>query len=159
MIFVTVGTDQPFDRLIKVVDRWAKLNSRHDIFAQIGENAWKPKYINYEEFLEPPRFIEFFSCASIIIGHAGMGTILSALHHGKPILVMPRKASLGEQRNEHQLATAKYMKELEKVNVAFDETELLERLNRIDQLIPRDNIGMFAQKDLLIGIRNFITAC
>jgi UDP-N-acetylglucosamine transferase subunit ALG13 len=156
MILVTVGTDQPFDRLIKVVDLWAKQTNRKDVFAQIGDNAWEPEFVGFEKFLEPPRFRDLFSSASIIVAHAGMGTILSALHYRKPILVMPRKASLGEQRNEHQLATAKYMNELKKVNVAFDESELLHYLNKIDKLIPRDNIGMFAQKDLISGIQDFI---
>lgn len=36
MIFVTVGHQTPFDRLIRLVDRWAEENMRHDLFAQIG---------------------------------------------------------------------------------------------------------------------------
>ena len=37
MIFVTVGTDSPFDRLMQVVDEWAAASGRTDVFAQIGE--------------------------------------------------------------------------------------------------------------------------
>lgn len=45
--------------------------------------------------------------ARLIVAHAGMGTIISAMTKGKPIIVFPRIAALGEHRNEHQLATSK----------------------------------------------------
>src|SRR6478609_8996096 len=121
MIFVTVGTDQPFDRMLKVIDSWAAERGRTDLFAQIGAGGWEPRAIPFANFLSPPDFKERFNQARVIVAHAGMGTILSALHYGKPILVMPKKASLGEQRNEHQLATARRMMSLGNVTVAFDE--------------------------------------
>jgi len=158
MIFVTVGTDLPFDRMMKVIDRWAMVSNRKDVFAQIGEKAWVPEFIQSAEFLEPREFKQRFAEARVIIAHAGMGTILSALHCGKPILVMPKKASLGEQRNEHQLATARRMMGLGKVNVAFDEAELVRRLESIDELSSCAPIGSGASPGLIDGIRRFIGA-
>jgi len=156
MIFITVGTDQPFDRMLRVIDRWAGESGRKDLFAQIGEGGWQPRHIPFVEFLEPPEFKRRFAEATLIIGHAGMGTILSALLHGKPILVMPKKASLGEHRNEHQTATAKRMMELGNVNVAFDEDEMRAMLERIDDLRPRHPIAAHAAGGLVDGIRDFI---
>lgn len=156
MIFITVGTDLPFDRMMKVIDLWAGETGRKDVFAQIGEGGWQPKHIPFVEFLEPVEFKKRFAEATLIIGHAGMGTILSALLHGKPILVMPKKASLGEHRNEHQTATAKRMMALGNVNVAFDEAELRAKLDRVDELQGRDPIGAHASGGLVDGIREFI---
>lgn len=156
MIFVTVGTDLPFDRLVRVVDSWAAETGRDDVFAQIGEGGWEPSFIRYTYFLQPPEFIERFNSASMIISHAGMGTILSALHYGKPILVMPKRASLREHRNEHQLATARRMKEMASVNVAFDEYELRERLDQIDTLPSSLRIGSRASNSLIQGLKRFI---
>ncbi len=156
MIFVTVGTDSPFDRLVKVVDAWAERTGRSDIFAQIGEGAWEPKSIPFAHLLDPCEFKERFAAARVIIGHAGMGTIISALHHGKPILVMPKRASLGEQRNEHQLATARRMTEIGGVNVAFDEQELCQRLDRLAELALPRQIGSAANTSLLKGLNEFI---
>ncbi len=158
MIFITVGTDLPFDRMLKVIDAWAGENKRKDIFAQIGEGGWEPKHIAFSHFLQPPQFVEKFKASSIIISHAGMGTILSALHHGKPILVMPKRASLGEHRNEHQTATAKRMMEFGNVNVAFDETELREKLDHLDKLATPRQIGSSASEGLVAGLREFIFA-
>lgn len=156
MIFVTVGTDQPFDRMLRVIDSWARDNQRKDVFAQIGEGAWEPGYIDFTHFLEPAEFQRRFKDASLIISHAGMGTILTALFHGKTILVMPKLASLGEHRNEHQTATARQMLNLGNVNVAFDENELRYWLEHLDNLTPPKRIGRFASESLLSGLRDFI---
>lgn len=156
MIFVTVGTDLPFNRLMHGVDRWARENKRGDVFAQIGEGGWKPEAVDFAEFLEPPEFEKRFEEAQVIVAHAGMGTILSALHAGKPILVMPRRASLGEQRNEHQLATAKHMAAKGNVSVAYDEAQLFEGLDNLHELLARPPIGKYAAEGLVKEIRNFI---
>jgi UDP-N-acetylglucosamine transferase subunit ALG13 len=156
MILVTVGTDKPFDRMMKVVDRWAAERGRKDVFAQIGEGGWEPKHMPFVNFFEPVEFKQRFAAANLIIGHAGMGTILSALLHGKPILVMPKLARLGEHRNEHQTATAKRMMELGNVNVAFDEAEMFAKLDIVDSLQAKDPIGPHASGSLVEGIRHFI---
>ena len=156
MIFITVGTDQPFDRMVKIVDSWAADRGRTDLFAQIGEGGWQPRAIPFSDLLAPPDFKQRFNAARVIVAHAGMGTILSALHHGKPILVMPKLASLGEHRNEHQLATARRMMSLGNVTVAFDEAELREKLDHLDSIIPREKIPPVAAGPLIDGLRKFI---
>lgn len=156
MIFVTVGTDLPFNRLVRVVDEWAREAGRSDVFAQIGQTDWKPSFVPYTHFLEPADFTRYLSSASAIVSHAGMGTILSALRWEKPILVMPRRASMGEQRNEHQLATARRLLEMKKVTVAFDENELREKIAELETLRPQEKIGPFASQELISTISSFI---
>jgi UDP-N-acetylglucosamine transferase subunit ALG13 len=156
VIFVTVGTDAPFDRLVAAVDRWAGETGRTDVVAQIGRSELRPQFMRCYEFLEPPQFKEFFSSAEFVIAHAGMGTILSALRYERPLLVMPRRASLGEQRNEHQLATARRLLEKGKVSVAFDERELVARLGHAEELRAREPIGPYADARLIAGLRAFI---
>ncbi len=155
-IFITVGTDQSFDRMVKVVDDWAGNIERQNVFAQIGQTDWKPANIDFANFLSPTAFLEKLVSASIIIGHAGMGTILTALKHQKPILVMPKRASLGEHRNEHQLATARRLLDLDKVEVAFDEDELREKLACLKTITPKNKIGKYASPNLTNAIASFI---
>lgn len=146
----------PFDRLVKVVDAWAGETGRTDVFAQIGEGGWEPRNIEFSQFLQPPEFRKRFQASRVVISHAGMGTILTALLHGKPILVMPKRASLHEHRNEHQLATARHMKETVGVNVAFDEAELRGKLDLLDSLLPSSQIGSHASDSLIAGLKDFI---
>jgi UDP-N-acetylglucosamine transferase subunit ALG13 len=156
MIFVTVGSDIPFDRLLKAVDSWARENNRQDVFAQIGTHAWKPDYIAFTPMLSPAEFRERLIASNVVVGHAGMGTILSALGHSKPILVMPRRLALNETRNDHQMATAEHLLAMDKINVAFDEVELRVKLDQIDALIPREKIPPLATGPLIEGLRSFI---
>ncbi|MDB6169040.1 MAG: Beta,4-galactosyltransferase CpsIVG [Verrucomicrobia bacterium] len=156
MIFVTVGSELPFDRLVRVVDQWAGENRRTDVFAQIAETSLKPSFIAYKQFLEPAEFSERLAAASVIVSHAGMGTILSALRSEKPILVMPRRATLREVRNEHQLATAERLAAMGRITVALDETELRATLDRIGELKPKEKISPYAGPELVAALRDFI---
>jgi UDP-N-acetylglucosamine transferase subunit ALG13 len=158
MIFVTVGTDLPFDRLVLAVDTWAGERGRSDVFAQVGRSRCQPRHLRSQPFLEPEEYRDCFNQASVIVAHAGMGTILSALQWGKPLLVMPRRASLGEHRNEHQLATARHLASLDKINVSFDEASLREELDRLATLTPRARIGPHAGEALVGALRDFISS-
>ena len=146
----------PFDRLVKALDDWAPAHPEFEVFAQIGQTSWTPKNIPYCHFIEPPEFKLRFQKADLVVSHAGMGTILSSLSFQKPLLVMPRIAALGEHRNEHQLATAKHLAELNKVNVAPDETALLAMLDNIDALPVKAQIGPHASRSLTDKIKSFI---
>lgn len=158
MIFVTVGSDVPFDRLVRVVDGWARDRGRRDVFAQIGRGGWEPEFVDFSHLLDPADFRERLAACEIVIAHAGMGTILSCLQASKPILVMPRRGHLGETRNDHQMATARHLLGMGKVNVAFDEMELLLALDRLDGLAAREAISPYAGTELLSAIRRFIHA-
>jgi len=130
MIFVTVGEQLPFDRLVRAVDVCA-IATGQEIIAQIGESTLIPDNIEYKKFLNPQEFEECFMNADVIIAHAGMGTIITALELGKPLIVMPRQADLGEHRNDHQFATAKRFLALNYIMVAFTEAELAEKITRL----------------------------
>lgn len=156
MIFVSVGTQLAFDRLIIAVDEWAGGAPGRDVFAQIGPSRLRPRHIQHAEFVSPNECSERMMAADAVVAHAGIGTILTALELGKPLLVMPRRAEFGEHRNDHQLATASRFAELGRVSVAFDETELAARLDELDQVTARPRIGASASDALLGALRAFI---
>lgn len=156
MIFVTVGTQLPFDRLISAVDEWAGSAPGREVFAQVGPSRQAPRHISHAQFIPPEECSELMAAAEAIVAHAGIGTILTALELGKPVLVMPRRADLGEHRNDHQLATARRLAKLGKVNVAFDETELAARLDELGDRAPLARIAQSAPVELLAGLRAFV---
>jgi UDP-N-acetylglucosamine transferase subunit ALG13 len=124
VILVTVGTQLPFDRLVRAVDLWAAERGRDDVVAQTGSGSYRPRAMTAHESLPPSEFRRLFEAADIIVGHAGIGTILAALELAKPVLIMPRKASLGEQRTDHQIATAERFGRLSLVSVAETEDQI-----------------------------------
>lgn len=131
MIFLTVGTQLPFDRLVTIVDEWAS-SSGVSVFAQVGPTKKVFNNIEWRDFIDPDEFDKYFESASLVVAHAGMGSILSALSYGKPIVVFPRVAAFGEHRNDHQLATARRFAENEDVDVAFEEVDLIRYLCEFD---------------------------
>lgn len=158
MIFVTVGTQQPFDRLVSGVDAWAAERGRNDIFAQIGVSNYLPKNIRFVRFMSPAEYRQAISTASCIAAHAGMGSIISALEYGKPIIVMPKRADLRETRGDHQLATAKRFCGMRGIPVVYDKDELFDALDRLDQLSASAKIVSTASPELMAAIRNFIAS-
>lgn len=158
MILVTVGGQLPFDRLVRAVDEWAGACGRNDVFAQIGDSDYRPQHFESRPFLPPEDFRERFAAASVIVSHAGMGTVIGALEAGKPILILPRRAALREQRNDHQLATAERLRGRPGVSVAMDEDELRSKLGAIDALPAAERIAASAAPELLDALRAFVAA-
>jgi UDP-N-acetylglucosamine transferase subunit ALG13 len=156
VILVTVGAQMPFDRLVKAVDEWAGAEGRTDVFAQIGPDAYVPRHIQHTPFLEPNEFRSRVESADVIVSHAGMGSILTALQAGKPILVMPRRGDLRETRNDHQVATAERFGASGTIAVAMDATELASKLSSLASLGSPEPIAPHASDELIAALRGFI---
>ena len=156
MMFVTVGTQGQFDRLIRTVDELAGGRARTDVFAQIGPSDFCPKHIRTKRFIDPAEFRYYVELANLVIAHAGMGSIITALELGKPIMVMPRRASLGEHRNDHQVATAKRFAEQGRIMVAFNEKELVDKLDQLKSFGDAAPLGAKVSPHLIATIRTFI---
>jgi UDP-N-acetylglucosamine transferase subunit ALG13 len=76
----------------------------------------------------------------------------------KPLLVMPRRADLGEHRNDHQFATARRFRELNQIMVAMDEGELLAQLGQLSSVRPASGAERYASAQLLEAIGGFLRA-
>jgi hypothetical protein len=134
VIFLTMGTQEPFDRLVRAVDLWYGQSDRsHALFGQIAEDR-RARY-------EPSNFV-------------------TALSHGKPIVVMPRLAHLREHRNDHQLATVKQLRDRPGIHVAEDETKLGPLLDHVLANLgtPREApIPALADSRFTDALRSFLT--
>jgi UDP-N-acetylglucosamine transferase subunit ALG13 len=156
LIFVTVGAQMHFDRLIRTIDEWAEERGRADVFAQVGPSEYMARRIETVRSLDPASFRARAERATALVAHAGMGTIITALELGKPLLVFPRDFARRETRNDHQVATARHFAESGRVLAAFDERELRRRLDEIESFVPSSKIGREASQELVGRIRAFV---
>jgi len=159
MIFVTTGTQAPFNRLVRAMDEIAADLKDEEIIVQAFEVDFEPLNLKVVGFLEPAAYTELFDRARLIVSHAGMGSIVSALTTGKPIIVMPRKASLQEHRNDHQIDTARKMETLQSIPVAYEATDLKPMILKMlaeGNPKPVPATGRFASSSLIQSVRNFI---
>ena len=157
MIFVTVGAQMPFDRLLGWVDDWAVEHERRDVIAQIGDSPYQPRLLQVIPFMNPPAFRAQLQKADLVIAHAGMGSIINALEFGKPIVLVARQGRLGETRNDHQVATARRFAAEGMVRVADSPNELSREIARLEQPGENPRIPSHAQPELLDRLRTFAT--
>ena len=138
MIFLTVGTQFPFDRLVKAVDDVCEQGLfNEEIFAQIGDSSYQPRNFKYVKFLEKIHFDCRFKDASAIISHVGIGAVTMAIKYSKPLLVLPRSARHGEIVNDHQLYTAKKFEQLGCILAAYETEDLLEKIKQLSSFVPK----------------------
>ncbi|MBO6504446.1 MAG: hypothetical protein JJ850_12530 [Kordiimonadaceae bacterium] len=156
MIFATVGTQLPFDRMIRAIDKWNKKQRLSGCFAQVGVKGFRPSSLDFSETLTPSQFANQIAKCKVIVSHAGMGTILTALQLGKPIIIMPRLASLNEHRNDHQLATVENLRGINGIYVAESEEELMQALHQAQSLDGGGRFSPHAQEALLNAVSDFV---
>lgn len=129
MIFVTVGSMLPFNRLIQAVDDWVRVHPQ-DTLAQIGDGDYIPSNMRWARMLPQSEFRRAVEQSDIIIAHAGMGSYLTAIELGKPIVMLPRHASMKEHTTNHQIHTAQWLRNMLGVHVAMTELELADAIDK-----------------------------
>ncbi|MEC9209202.1 MAG: glycosyltransferase [Bacteroidota bacterium] len=156
VIFVVTGTQEPFDRLLLILDKWVSNQDQYSIIAQTARSEMDFKHMTCFDYLEPDVFNKYFINADVIIGHAGMGTIIKGLENEKKLVVFPRLVKYNEHRNDHQYHTAKGFEKLGMLNVAYNENELLKYLDNLQSITEKERIDKKAEQKLLDALYIFI---
>ncbi len=105
-VFASVGSMLPFDRFVRAVDDWAARHPDTPVLVQIGDGAYQPRHAEWVRIVAHGRYLALLEQSRLFVAHCGIGSIVQALELGRPMLAMPRRASLGEHTTEHQLHTA-----------------------------------------------------
>jgi beta-1,4-N-acetylglucosaminyltransferase len=155
MIFLTIGTQYPFERLVKAVDEaCAQGIFEEEIFGQIGKSTYQPRHFTCTGSLDNGRFNDCVSLSTAIIGHAGVGTISIALKHNKPLLTMPRLARYREHVNDHQVGLARKFEGAGHILVAYSQEELPEKMRQLRDFVPQQRE---CQRQMVVSrIENFL---
>ena len=167
MIFLTLGTHQPFDRLVEAVDAWCAQNPGVEVFGQVPfeKKSYRPVHFETATHLHIDEYRRLFASSRFVVAHAGMGSIITALSFCRPIVLFPRRAALQEQRNDHQLATVNRFRGKSGVHVAEDRDELFTVMTKLDAAVspagspadgrtPADpNLSQFAEARFVEALR------
>jgi len=139
MIFLTVGTQFPFDRLVKAVDEAVGEGVLSEqVFGQIGASSYRPKNFESVPELEKSVFDKYFGEADSIISHAGMGSVTMALESRKPLLVMPRLSKYGEVVNNHQVEIARKFEQAGHLLAVYDAGNLPGKIEELKSFVPQE---------------------
>jgi UDP-N-acetylglucosamine transferase subunit ALG13 len=94
------------------------------IVVQRGSTAFKSPRCEVVDFLDMTRFAEAIATATLVITHAGAGSIIHARQAGKVPVVMPRRQKAGEIIDDHQVELAEALAMAGLIYLANDLAEL-----------------------------------
>ncbi len=160
MIFVTVGSMFPFDRLIKTVDVWIETSGYREVLFQIGNGAYRPAHARWVRSLTPVEFTQSIRNCDVLVAHLGMGSIISAMQARKPVILLPRRVALGEVTSDHQVHGTAWLRGRQGIWIADDETTLARLLDEFVQgaiLAPTESASQYASPELIEKVRAFIS--
>ena len=141
MIFVTVGTQLPFDRLVQAMDEWAAAHPEQEVIVQTGGGEYRPQHMRSESFMGPERYKELLDKCSQVVAHAGTGSILSAQEYDRPLLIMPRSPELKEVRSDHQHSTCQKYADRPRVLIAWETVDLGPQLDDLLSMPPEGGVS------------------
>jgi UDP-N-acetylglucosamine transferase subunit ALG13 len=157
VIFVTVGSLFPFDRLVRAMDDWGA-GRDEELVAQIGDGAYAPRHMRWTRRLERGEFEATVARARLVVAHAGVGTVVTAARFGRPAVVLPRRRRYAEHTSDHQVETAGWLAAKPGVYVAAAEHEIPARIEAALAL-PPDRLATIpphAPPELIARLRRFI---
>ena len=139
MILVTLGTnEQPFDRLVRAA---AQLRLGDPLLVQYGASREPHGPGEWLEFMPFEQLADAMRRASVVVSHAGVGSIMLARRCGKRPVVVPRRRSLGEAVDDHQLHLARRLERLDVVTVVEDTSELAAAIAAARSCLPARGAG------------------
>ncbi|WP_380784248.1 glycosyltransferase [Sphingomonas sp. R86520] len=158
MIFASVGSMLPFDRLTRAVDAWAGENPKTRVLIQIGSGVYEPQYAEWTRMMPHEVYLKHMTDCRLFVAHVGIGSILQALELGRQMLMLPRRASLGEHTTDHQLDTATKFHHTAGLAIVDDTPSLHLAMSKLlaSPLSNADRLSSFAPESMTNKIRDFL---
>jgi UDP-N-acetylglucosamine transferase subunit ALG13 len=120
VIAVVLGTQRyRFDRLLRALD-----GIEEELVVQGGSSTFRPRGATWFDFLDYPALVEQMRAARVVVSHAGVGAIVTAVAEGKRPVVVPRLKRYGEAVDDHQVPFARRLAEVGLVTLVEDPAEL-----------------------------------
>ena len=123
MIVFTIGTSEPFDRLVEVADAVAEACGER-VVVQGGRSRCRLERAELVHFLAYDELVELVSEARIVVTHAGAGSALLALGEGKRPVLVPRLHRYAEAVDDHQVHFGLRLAELGLAHLVEEPSEL-----------------------------------
>ena len=95
-----------------------------EVIIQLGHTKYEPINAKYFDFCSYGEMIKYHKNARLVVTHAGVGSILTALEQKTPIIIVPRQKKFGEHMDDHQIEFVNALSEVNKVKVVYDISEL-----------------------------------
>jgi len=151
LILIALGTQGfQFDRLLIKIDELVGSGCiKEPVMAQTGRSPYIPKNYEHKGFFSSEEFDGLLSGCSLLITHAGTGTLVGALKKGKPVIAVPRRSKYGEHVDDHQLEIVKVFVDSGMVLCAGEMDELEGVIEAAREFRPRPFVS---GREKIIGL-------
>lgn len=128
------------DRVLKYIDELCEENviNGSEVVAQIGYTNYKPHNYKYFNLIGREDFQKYIEEASVIISHAGTGSVIPPLKMKKKVIVVPRRLKYGEHLDDHQLELADVFSSAGYTLCANDKQELADCIRKMELFQPKE---------------------
>ena len=121
MIFAALGTHRdPMSRLIEALESLPS----DELVVQHGFSPPPQRARCAVGFMPFDEMVACFEAADVVITHAGVGSVLSAVRAGHAPIVVPRLRRLGEHVDDHQVEFARALAQHRAVRPVWDVRKL-----------------------------------
>jgi UDP-N-acetylglucosamine transferase subunit ALG13 len=153
MILVTVGTNEaPFDRLLRAFD---DERPREELLVQHGPSRVRPVGATCVEFLPYDELAGAMRSARVVVMHAGVGSIMTALANGKRPVVVPRLRRFGEAVDDHQVGLGRRLHDAGLVTFVEKMDEVL---SAVEVVSESPGLELGPDPRLVAELRGFIAS-
>ncbi|MGI8576927.1 MAG: glycosyltransferase [Nocardioidaceae bacterium] len=125
-VLVTVGSDHhPFDRLIGWVDEWLAQRHGKDVSCVLQHGTARPPRhgIPYG-YLPHDELQQLLGAADVVVTQGGPMGIIESYRRGVKPIAVPRRTTLGEVVDDHQVDFCRHMASSDKLVLAEDAAAL-----------------------------------
>jgi beta-1,4-N-acetylglucosaminyltransferase len=152
VILVTVGTNEaPFDRLLQAV---AALSTSEELVVQHGSSAIVPaNAARTYDFLLFDDLVREMRASRVVVTHAGIGSIMTALSCGRRPVVAARLVANREAVDDHQLPVARRLQEAGLVTLVEDLARLEDALAKAGEEV---DVSLGADERLISELREYV---
>lgn len=153
MIVITVGTNEaPFDRLLRAFDT---PRPEEEVFVQHGPSNIRPEGASCVEFIPYEELADAMRRARVVVMHAGVGSIMTALANGKRPVVMPRLRRFGEAVDDHQVALGRRLHDAGLVTFVEEADDVLGAVEAVSEF---GGVDLGPDPRLVAELKSFIAA-
>ena len=139
MILFTIGTSEPFDRLVEVADAVAEACDER-VVVQGGRSRSRLERAELVEFLPYDELLRLVAEARVVVTHAGAGSVLLAAGNGKRPVLVPRLRRHREAIDDHQVGFAQRLAVLGLALAVADPADLPEVLRTLPDEATRPRV-------------------
>lgn len=136
LIVCTLGTHpQPFDR---VLDWLLPVIDDEELVVQHGatEKRSGARRVRWHQFLDYDELAELIRTADVVVSHAGVGSLMTAIGLGSVPVAIPRSQAEGEHVDDHQLEIVSELERSEYVIPCLRPGDLPRALERARAAAP-----------------------